>query len=455
MLELNKKNPERYLAIFPVLLFLFFSLLGASALSAAATQVKTADSPTVYFLSHRYSVKKPYINETSYLSYGNKWSDIKTVSQAELSQWPVARLFRAAGGQDIYYISGARKVLIKSPADLISFNLAGDPVLEVGVTDLAQYQTAGYADVGWEEPAADTPRLTVLSDPVPVTNDNSLVTNTNRNLLGIFRFRAPDQIATLTAFTLDLSGIYTRSIVGNIVAFDENNHDYDANINWRQTDHQIIVQMRPPLEFKPNEEKIIRILADLAACPTCTNQMMRLELTSASGVTASLPATADAWPIQGTQFKLVANDKILAQLKFQALPLDTDGTVAGGSRLISRLAVSEASGSEDAIIKEIVFLNNGSAGKDDWENFRLLKDGQVVARAAEVDNNGWINFPINYLRINKSGASELTVEADLTNDYKPQATYSLQVLRVTAAGNTYNLTLNPEIGNISEVHTLD
>ncbi|MFA5184283.1 MAG: hypothetical protein WC456_02035 [Patescibacteria group bacterium] len=454
MLILNRKIAYSAFLIFSVWLFLFFNLQPAAALTAPAVQVKTKDSPTVYFLSNRHSVRKTYINAASYLSYGNKWSEIKIIDPAELAMWPEANLFQASGSDDIYYISGYRKILIKSPADLMRFNLTGDPVLEVSTVDLAQYQSASYVDIGWEEPASVV-SFAVSCDTLEGAHNNTLVTNTDRNLLGIFRFRAPDQTATLTSITFNLGGIYTRSIVSSIMARDEDDRDYDANVNWRQNEHQIVINFRPPLEFLAGEEKVVKILADLGACPTCTNQTMRLELSAATDIEASLPVSSAVWPIQSTAFTLLANDKLLAQVRLQAETLGDTGSIVGGSRVIAKFKIYEDSGQEDAIIKQIIFRNNGSANKNDWDNFRLLKDGQVIARVATVDSNNRIDFNINYLRIAKDGSAALTVEAGLINAYNPQATYGLQVSQLTAVGNTYNLTVNPEIHNISESHTLN
>lgn len=441
------------LLIFPLALFIFFSLMPLMASAASSpNQVKTKDSPTVYFLSYRYGLKKAYINAAAYLSYGNKWSDIKTISPAELAKWPEAKLFQIAAKPEIYYIAGSRKVLIKSPSDLMRFNLVGEDILTVGEGDLAQYQNASYIDIGWEQ--ANTNKVAVVSDPVIGENNNTLVPNTNHNLLGVFRFSSPSQAATLNSVTFDLNGMYARSIVSNILARDGNNQDYDANVNWRQNDHQIIVNFRTPLDLPVSGEKIVKILADLGSCTTCSGQTMRLELASAARVNASLPASA-VWPIQGTNFQLISNDKVIGHVLVQSKSLGTGGSIIGGSRDISHFTIDETSGNEDALIKKITFINNGSANLHDWNNFRLLKNGQVVARTATVSSDGLIVFDINYLRVGKGSSSDLTVSADLIDAYNPQSTYNLQMLQMTAVGATYNLTLNPEINNISESHTLN
>ncbi|MDP2830487.1 MAG: hypothetical protein Q8O21_00280, partial [bacterium] len=77
-----------------LLLFLFLPLLflsdakAAYGISSGIKQVKTTDSPTVYYFDHQRGMKKSYVSEQAYLAYGNKWSDIKIVSQSELDKWP-------------------------------------------------------------------------------------------------------------------------------------------------------------------------------------------------------------------------------------------------------------------------------------------------------------------------------------------------------------------------------
>jgi len=470
MLVLNKKY---YLILIGFLVGFFYLAAVLTSVQAAGIfrpQVKLADKPAVYFLSRKYHLKKAYINSNAYLSYGNHWSDIKIVSATYLATWPEARLFRAFGTPNIYYIKGQQKTLIQRPADLVKFKLIGVPVLAVSRVDLAQYQTRSYSDLGLERAVATPPSkqhnknnsnpppvsssLRVFNDLVAGINNNALVPGTNDNLLGVFRFKS-SSTATLSSLSLNLTGVYNNQVINSIKVHDLNNVKYDANVNWRSNDRQIIVNFRPPLNLKSGESRTVKILVNLNTCANCANQTMHLDLPLASDVKASLPASA-AWPLRGTQFTLVSNSNVLGKIQAQLNKLASSSlVVTSGSRLISKLSLSEVSGNEDVIIKELTFDNNGSANLNDWHNFSLWADNQLIARQSVLDSQGQIVFNINYLRVVKSGTINLKVIADLISGYNPQDTYNLQLINLRAVGQVYSLVLSPSINNINESFTLN
>lgn len=439
-----------------------------------ASQVKLASSPTVYFLSQKYHLKKSYINATAYLSYGNNWSDIKTVSATALADWPEARLFRGVGTPQIYYIKGSDKALIVSPSDLVKFGLTGVPVLDVSLTDLAQYQPVSYAQIGLTAASADqssnsssaasssssslnTPlSISLISDPITTANNNALVPGTKLNVLGIFHFDSP-QLATVTTMTMALTGVYNSAVISSITATDGSGNDLDANINWRSSDHTITVQFRPPLQLAANSEKTVQILADLNTCGSndCNNQTMYLNLATAASVQATLPVSA-SWPLKGSQFTLVSASGVLGRVTAQSLSLASGNAItSGGNRLIGKFAISETSGNEDIIVKQIIFNNAGSANVNDWQNFSLSDNGQTVARASQPDSNGRLVFDINYLRIPANSTADLSVTAEMLSGYNPQDTYDLQMQSLTAVGNTYKMALAPTINNLNESFPLN
>jgi len=501
MLILNKKY---YFLIIGLLIGVFCLIEPSGVVRASDTsvvQVKTKTSPVVYFLSNKYHLKKSYINSTAYLSYGNKWSDIKVVSASYLTAWPEAQLFRAAGTPNIYYVKGTKKTLIKSLADLVKNKFVGVPVLDVSAVDLVQYETLSYGDLGLtaalsantantsgsgtntsnsntsgangsntsDANSSDTNNsnnsgtnnssqsglsLKVYNDSVSGANNNSLVPGTNDNLLGVFRFSAPT-LATITSLTFNLKGLYSGDSINAFTVRDASDVKYRANVSWRSSNHQIIINFPDTLSLNSGEELSVKILANLNTCADCNNQTLYLELADAAGVTASLPASA-VWPLQGTQFKLVSNSNILGQVSAQMNSLASSSLiVTNGSRLIAKLSLSELSGSEDVLVKQLIFRNNGSANINDWQNFSLLQDNQAIARTAALDSNHRIVFDINYLRVIKGVKSDFRITAELKPDYTPTHDYNLQLTDLTGVGGTYNLSLNPSISNVNETFSLN
>jgi len=124
-MKLNKK------IILVIIIFVFvFSLAlavpnGAHAafgLDTSFKQVKTADSPAVYYLDHARGFKKAYVNAKAFLAYGNKWADIKIVSQADLDKWPEMQLAKEKDNPAVYYLKNGKKVLIENTTTASRFS---------------------------------------------------------------------------------------------------------------------------------------------------------------------------------------------------------------------------------------------------------------------------------------------------------------------------------------------
>jgi len=148
-MKLNKK------IILVIIIFVFvFSLAlavpnGAHAafgLDTSFKQVKTADSPAVYYLDHARGFKKAYINAKAFLAYGNKWADIKIVSQADLDQWPEMQLVKEKNNPAVYYLKNGKKVLIESARDFTNLGFKWGDIVNLNKTDLEQYASSTYAE---------------------------------------------------------------------------------------------------------------------------------------------------------------------------------------------------------------------------------------------------------------------------------------------------------------------
>ncbi|MFA5023530.1 MAG: hypothetical protein WC523_01045 [Patescibacteria group bacterium] len=450
MLRLNKKNHFLSIGVLVIVLSLFLFSETQAAVSSKIKQVKTKDSPTVYYLDHGVNRKKAYFNSTSYLSYGNKWSDIKVISAAELNTWPEAKLFKTKDSPAIYYIQGAKRVLILNMTDLQDFSLSQEPIITVNSTDLNQYQLASYEEIGLRRVS----NLLVFNDLVSNQNNNIFLTNTGGNLAAIFRFRSPTETATITALTLNLKGVYNSNVLETAFVSDADGNNYDANVSLNNGARQIFISFKEPLVFNSGEEKTIEVFLSFKTC-ACNDQTIGLELTQASDINSSLPVTGN-FPLTGTSFKLISGSGILSQVKTQEQTLvGSNLAINSGTRLIGKFTISEESGNEEASIKRIVFRNNGSAFEDDWEDFRLLNNGQLIARDTTGDSHDNIIFNINYLRVADNDPAQLTVLASLKADYRPTATFNLQISGLWGVGQLSNFSLQPTINNLEESYNLN
>lgn len=478
MLRLNKKPFIFGLGAIFCLSLLFISSTPAQALSTKIRQVRTKESATVYYLYHAGHRKKAYLNAETYLDYGNKWSDVKIVGISELSSWPNAKLLKLADSSGIYYINGNKKVLIANMTDLQNFSLSHEPIITVSQTDLNQYQDSNYVEIGLKKAGTSqvakgnssgstsgsnsgnlsgnivSPQGTIkiTEDLVTGTNNNTLLTSTNSNLMGIFHF-APSAVATITAVTFDFGGLSSGTLLGPVSIFDENDVKYNASASVSQDNQQVIVTFRTPLIINPSEEKTMKVVLDLDDCPACNNQTLRVELRQAASIQSSLTPQAN-FPLRGTEFKIVDGSVILGQVKSQEESIASDSQNITGATLIGKFTLTENTGHEDVVVSRIIFRNSGSAGKNDWDNFNLYSNGQIIARSSLVNSDGDIQFDINYLRLHYGVPVVLTVTAGLQSDYSTNATINLGVRSILAVGVTYSSTLAPAISNLDESFTL-
>ncbi len=451
MLTLNKKLLfNNWIIILSGLFFLFLSTTPALALGTEFRQVKTADHPAVYFLSHNSQRKKTYINANAYLSYGHQWSDIKIVSQYELDVWSEAKLLRTPGLSNIYYINGAKKALISSPTDLATFGLVGEPVLEASQTDLDQYETVNYTEVGLISEAS----LIIESDPVYGANNNTFLTNTNGNLIGIFKLRSPSGLAIVNSITVKITGVYNSDLLKSAYVRDQNGNTYKANVGLSKISRQAVISFWEPLQIPAGSEKDIRLFLDIGTC-TCSNQSMRAEIQSADAIQSDLVASGQ-FPLLGTQFNVFSGAGYVGAVRTQEQSIANENlAISNGSRLVGKFDIYEDTNNEDFYLKEIIFSNQGNATWNDWEDFRLLKDGEIIARSSELGDYGRIKFIINYCRISNSEPAELTVLAGLKEDYNPNSIVDLQVHSLWSVGKVYGFSLPTEINNLDEEITLN
>ncbi|MFA4833512.1 MAG: hypothetical protein WC619_01530 [Patescibacteria group bacterium] len=119
----------------------------AFGLDPSFKQVKTADSTAVYYLDHGRGFKKAYVNAKAFLAYGNKWEDVKIVSQADLDKWLEMQLVKEKDNPAVYYIKNGKKVLIESTRDFANLGFKLEDIVNLDKTDLEQYASSTYEDV--------------------------------------------------------------------------------------------------------------------------------------------------------------------------------------------------------------------------------------------------------------------------------------------------------------------
>jgi hypothetical protein len=109
--------------------------------SLLSTLVKTASDPTVYYINSK-GIKKPIPTLEIFLSYGNSFANVKTVSQAQLDGFPLFQAITLAGGDGTVWTLDMANRTRHWVRDLTVFEELGlewDRVVEVNQTEFEYY----------------------------------------------------------------------------------------------------------------------------------------------------------------------------------------------------------------------------------------------------------------------------------------------------------------------------
>lgn len=453
--------------------FIFFSglLLGGLllarpvlALSPAIRQVKTPDSSSVYYLNHATQTKKLYLNEAAYLSYGNRWSEVKVISEEELNRWSNIILVKSASSSDIYYIRGSQKALIASSSDLVSLNLLNEPILPIGQVDLDQYSLASYSDLGLivnntnanlnNQVASSTVASSTLElsfDKVTNNTNNNILAGTNSNLIGILNLKAGPEDVAIKTIKINVTGVYNSDLIDKVYITLE---DYKMVERFSHfNDRQLEINFPDePYIIKTNSSRTIRVWANLKPCTTdCSNQSLRTEIKSQSNIESNA-VILGSLPISSNYLWIISVPNLLGQVNIteQSIASSTSGV----NLILGRYTLSEESGQDEVYLKELILVNKGSAGSRDLQSFRLQQGDTIISRVSTMTGNK-IVFKINYCRISKDKPVTLSVFGQKSPDFNSGQTLNLDVSSAWLVGKNISASLNPVVNNLNETKIIN
>lgn len=395
----------------------------ANGLNPKITQVKTAANPTVYYLDHKRGLKKAYVSAKAFLSYGNKWPQIKTVSQSELDKWPEASLIKSKNSNQVFYVKGGRKTVISSEREFKEAGFKWSDIMTVTDDDLAGYQPGelavlkpapDYSNIGGGENASGSLKITAL--PFDLSS-YFIPTGSRGSIVAAFVFEASERQAEIKSLTFARLGVSTDQVVdaayltdqaGNVLSEKEAfaNQRLFLNFDGR------------PLTVPAGQEKVFYLIADFKPTASVAGQTVKFGLVKASDLDAN-SLISGQFPLIGPEFKLIDGTSNLGRLEVSPLALNPAGadTVIGlTNQAVAGFRLAETSGNEDIIIREITLTNIGSARPSDLRNLALVSsNGQVVAKA-QVMAEQKVTFSFGRgLFLTKGHTIDLTLKTDIVN----------------------------------------
>jgi len=423
----------------------------AFGLSTSLKQVKTASSPVVYYLDHKRGLKKVYVKEASYLAYGNKWSEIKIISQQQLNKWPEMHLVKAQASPAIYYIKNNQKALIKSPQEFIDLGFKWQDVVTIAKADLENYQIVDLQQLfSYPGPVATGQAdqqavVTVkLDDTSP--KDNYIPLTSKKNLVAVYNFSDLNQTTEIKGLTFGLTGVFPESAVNIYLA---NQADYIYDVQASLINRRAIFNFASqPIIINPGQTIKIKIYLDLGNYENSVANSLQVSLDTIQSISTTAQVKGD-FPFKAGVFKFTLGDN-LGQVQINELPLtdSNDAIIGTTNKIIAKFNISETSGNEDIIIKQIKLINNGNAADGSLKSFKLTDSYNNIVAQVPGASNGSVIFKLNDYKINKKSNSTFLVTADVVNGEKQTINFDLDDAFVI--GNDYNFGLNVSFNNLNQ-----
>ncbi len=425
----------------------------AFGLSAKIKQVKTANSPTVYYLDHKTGLKKAYVNAASFLAYGNKWSNIKIISQQELDKWPEMHIVKAIGSNAVYYIDNMKKALIKSAAELFNLGYGWKDLVNVAKADLANYKIADLSEIkDVAAKATDSGDIaTAVELQVKLDNSNPkadyLPLNTTRNLLAVYNFKAYNQTAQIKSLNFNLNGVYQVEAINKIYLANQGDYIYDvpASVLNRQA---VFNFGNEPLTISPGQEIKIKVYLDLVGMQNPTGNTISVSLNGAQNIDSNIKISG-TFPITANIFKFAPGSD-LGQAQINELPIGNSyqAIIGTTNKIIAKFKIAEISGKENILVKQIKLNDNGTAADTDLKNLKLIDNYNVTIAQVLAAGQSSVTFNLNDYKISKNSDRTFLVLADIAGGENRNVNLNLDGAWIV--GSDYGYGLNVNFSNLNE-----
>ena len=423
----------------------------AYGIDTSIKQVKIANSSAIYYLDHARGLKKTYVSAKAFLSYGNQWSDVKVISEAELNKWPEVRLVKSNASPAVYYISSGQKALITSEKQFIDSGFKWSDVVTISQTDLDEYENIDFKAAG----ALDYSN-SQLSISLDSLNPKSgyLVTNTQDSLVAVFNLKAISQPVEIKTLVLDLKGVLNTDVIKEIYLTDESDIQYPvfAYPNNRQAVFNFNNQ---PIIISAGGVKKIKVYVNLNDTSTnVANHTLQISIDQASNITGA--KAVGVFPLTGEIFKFISGNNNLEKVvaSEQTLNIKDNKAVIGATeKNIGRFNFLETSGKANVFVKELKFANMGTVGASSINNFKLKnRSGEIISTTAIMNSNRELIFKLNNYKIKKGDGETFSVIADILDGDNSTINLDLASAKVGSSQGDFNLSIS--VTNLNESITI-
>lgn len=475
----NKKTVIWFTVIKLIIYICTASFFAFNALNAKAafgvdpriTQVKAANSGTIYYLDHGTGQKKGYVNMSSFKSYGNKKSDVKTVSASTLKKFADAKFIRVKDGSTIYFIKGRYKTAIYNKALLSDLGFSEEQVIVVNPADFLSYKTVGIDKIGLKGVSSihsDRPAKTSTSPAAPnkkiksgVGGDDSLlvgnklaveiddsllseylVAGSSHNMVAQYRFRTANEPVIIRGLLFNVNGVYGSNLIKRITV---ENPDSGASYEAVFSNRIAKANFGPEnIVIPANSHLTIEVYLDLNDF-SATNNTISFVLPQGENILTDV-SVGGRFPVSSPTFKLADGGNLLGALTADEQKLSSPNLVFGSSdSIVAKYKLSETTGAEDIIIKQITFYNSGGITPDAITTLKLKDNYNNDLGTASLYTDSKVIFKnVNY-KIKRNQARTFTLYGSIGGAENLSSNFNIS--EIVAKGQSYGYNVSASIAN--------
>ncbi|MDD4333116.1 MAG: peptidoglycan DD-metalloendopeptidase family protein [Patescibacteria group bacterium] len=428
-------------------------------------QVKTANSPAVYYIDQKHNTKKVYNSAKAFLSYGNKWSDVKIVDNSVLNNYADVSLVKVKNNKAVYYIKNGKKAVIKNSAEFLNHGFKWSDVVTISVADLNTYSNSELDSICAIKPAAGNVSTSLSASAGSITNGSlSVEVSVNSpatqyiplgsvdNLIGVFKFTNNSNTnVEVGSFSPKFTGVFNPQMIkaANLVIDNQTGQVYESIINDKKAYFSFNTN---PIVIQPGESKEFKIYLDTKYYPEWNSHVFRIAIENPSDVfTKSQSQILGNFPVASNTHKLVYSADYLGQIKVeeQSLNRTQEAVIGNSGQELAKFKISELSKNEGMIMKQIAFRNYGTANSGDIINFTLKnKNNAKISQAASINSDGTVTFNLNDYKIAAGKDDVFIIIADIKDGENKTVNFQFTDLKARGDKNGYGLT--SDYANLNE-----
>ena len=408
--------------------------------------IKSSLGPRVYLLDAESGQKFWFPTEASFVNSAEKWADIFEVSAFDARSYPNARLVRAAGSADVYYLDLEKqtRALVPSPSVFGAKGFSWAKVLTVPVAALEGYALISPLDSTTpipEEPL-EGPQLSISAgSDIPAATFPS---GTIRNRVWNLRFTADNGAVRLQSLKILKRGYARDADIEGLAMVDET--------GFLLTRPQRVVEgltdfvLTEPLVITPSQARVLTITANFASGQTISQTTFSLSVSDASQVTANT-AVRGQFPLVSATHTLIPASNIIGQLSVDSVEISSSPrnvVIGAADQILNRWQFSLSGGAEDALIERLIFTQLGNGRVTDFNQYELVDEqNKVAAKTAAIRGQSMlIDFGKTPYRLRRGETKVLSLRADVVGGQNNTSQFIIQNdYDIYAKGATNNYAL--------------